>query len=52
MMLALDVNEAIVGIEENKRDAIDILKAASKDIDGLYVKALPVRYPHLLGPSG
>ena len=45
MMLALDVNEAIVGIEENKRDAIDILKAASKDIDGLYVKALPVRYP-------
>ena len=45
MMLALDVKQAIIGIEENKPDAIEILQKASAATDGIRVKALPVRYP-------
>ena len=45
MMLALDVDEALIGIEKNKQDAIDIMAAAAKGVDGIRVVALPVRYP-------
>ena len=45
MMLALDVKEAIIGVENNKRDAIEALLAACKDVDGVRVMGLPVMYP-------
>ena len=45
MMLALDVKEAIIGVENNKMDAVTALQAAAKDVEGITVKALPVRYP-------
>lgn len=45
MMLALDVKEAIIGVEENKPDAIEALRACCKAEDGITVKALPVMYP-------
>ncbi len=45
MMLALEVDEALIGIENNKKDAIDILTAAARNADGIHVTALPVRYP-------
>lgn len=45
MMLALDVPEAIIGIENNKQDAIDMISAAAKSVDGIRVVGLPVRYP-------
>lgn len=45
MMLALDVKEAIIGIENNKQDAIDIMTAAAAQTEGIRVVALPVRYP-------
>ena len=45
MMLALDVDEAVIGIENNKSDAIDIMTAAVRSVDGIRVAALPVRYP-------
>ena len=45
MMLALDVEEAVIGIEQNKPDAIDLLSAAARDIGGISVVGLPVRYP-------
>lgn len=45
MMLALDVREAIIGIENNKMDAVDMLSAAAKNVEGIKVTALPVRYP-------
>ncbi len=45
MMLALDVDEAVVGIENNKQDAIDIMNAAARGADGIRIAALPVRYP-------
>ena len=45
MMLALDVDEALIGIEENKQDAIEIMGAAAREADGVKVVGLPVRYP-------
>lgn len=45
MMLALEVDEALIGIENNKPDAIDLLTAAAKNVDGVRVVGLPVRYP-------
>ncbi len=45
MMLALEVKEAIVGIEKNKPDAIVALTAAAQNVEGIAVRALPVRYP-------
>lgn len=45
MMLALDVKEAIIGVEENKMDAIQALLAAGQGVEGITVKALPVMYP-------
>lgn len=45
MMLALEVDEALIGIEKNKQDAIELLSAAAKGTDGIKVVGLPVRYP-------
>ncbi len=45
MMLALDVKEAIIGVEDNKMDAIQALLAACEGVEGITVQALPVMYP-------
>ena len=45
MMLALDVKEAIIGVEDNKMDAIQALLAACEGVEGIKVQALPVMYP-------
>ena len=45
MMLALDVKEAIIGVEDNKPDAIAALSSAAAATEGITVRALPVRYP-------
>ncbi len=45
MMLALDVDEALIGIEKNKPDAIDIMTATARNVEGIRVVGLPVRYP-------
>ncbi|MDO4836848.1 MAG: electron transport complex subunit RsxC [Clostridia bacterium] len=45
MMLALDVKEAVIGVENNKPDAITALQSAAANVEGITVKALPVRYP-------
>ncbi len=45
MMLALDVDEALIGIENNKQDAIEIMTAAAREAEGIHVVSLPVRYP-------
>ena len=46
MMLALETDEALIGIENNKQDAIDILTAeAGRAGGGIKVVGLPVRYP-------
>ena len=44
-MLALEIKEAIVGIEDNKPDAIAVMTEAAEHVEGLTVRALPVRYP-------
>lgn len=43
VMKSLSIKEAIVGVENNKPDAIQALTAAATE--GITVKALPVRYP-------
>lgn len=43
VMKALDIKEAIIGIEDNKADAVAALTEAATE--GIAVKALPVRYP-------
>lgn len=45
MMLALDVKEALVGVEDNKPDAIEALRTAASATEGIEIRALPVRYP-------
>ncbi len=45
VMLALDIKEAIIGVENNKMDAIAALLAASQGVEGIKVQALPVMYP-------
>jgi electron transport complex protein RnfC len=42
---ALGVNEAIIGIENNKPDAIEILSSLAKSYSGIKVQALKVQYP-------
>ena len=44
-MLALEIKEAVVGIEDNKPDAIAVMTEAASHVDGLSVRALPVKYP-------
>lgn len=43
VMKALNIKEALIGVEDNKPDAIAALTAAATE--GMTVKALPVRYP-------
>lgn len=45
IMRALDVRRAVVGIENNKRDAIEILTRLAAQIPGVEVCPLKVRYP-------
>lgn len=45
MMLALDVKEAHVGVENNKMDAVEALRTAAKNVEGITIHDLPVRYP-------
>lgn len=47
MMLALDVKSAVIGVEDNKQDAIAALRACCTGVggDGITVMALPVMYP-------
>ena len=45
IMLALEIKEAIVGVEDNKMDAIEALTASARNADGITIKALPVMYP-------
>ena len=45
LMKALHVNRALIGIENNKEDAIDYLRDLSKDDDSIKVYGLQVKYP-------
>jgi len=45
LMKALGVNRAIIGIENNKPDAIVHLTTLVKNLDGIEVAALKVKYP-------
>ncbi len=45
LMKALDVKKTIIGIENNKPDAIASMKKAIKDFEGIQVQALKVQYP-------
>jgi Na+-translocating ferredoxin:NAD+ oxidoreductase subunit C len=45
LMLALQVPRAIIGIENNKKDAIDLFKELSADVPGVQIAALKVKYP-------
>lgn len=45
LMKALNVNKALIGIENNKPDAIDYLNMLSADYSGIEVHALKVHYP-------
>ncbi|MDD3322155.1 MAG: electron transport complex subunit RsxC [Paludibacter sp.] len=45
LMKALDVRRAIVGIENNKKDAIALFHKLAKDFAGVEVMALKVQYP-------
>ncbi|MDV7187752.1 electron transport complex subunit RsxC [Lutibacter sp. TH_r2] len=45
LMHALHIKKAVIGIENNKKDAIKVLKEASKENDGIQVAALQVKYP-------
>ncbi|NOZ47658.1 MAG: electron transport complex subunit RsxC [Chlorobi bacterium] len=45
LMKALGVTKAIIGIENNKKDAIEHLISLSKEYDGIEVNALKVKYP-------
>lgn len=45
LMKALKVEKAVIGIENNKKDAINILTKLSKSYKGISVVALKVQYP-------
>jgi electron transport complex protein RnfC len=45
LMHALHINEAIIGIENNKKDAVAVLKKAAQDDKRIKVAALRVKYP-------
>ena len=45
LMKGLDVKRAIIGIENNKLDAIEHLKKLAKDFEGIEIEALKVQYP-------
>ncbi|MCO5724586.1 electron transport complex subunit RsxC [Robiginitalea marina] len=45
LMHALDVRRAIIGIENNKRDAIDLFRKLTREAPGIQIAALKVKYP-------
>ncbi|MFO8088060.1 MAG: RnfABCDGE type electron transport complex subunit C, partial [Bacteroidales bacterium] len=45
LMKGLGVNKAIIGIENNKMDAVEKLQSMAKDFAGIQVEALQVKYP-------
>ena len=45
LMIALGVKKAIIGIENNKPDAISYLGGLTKEYDGIEVQGLKVKYP-------
>ena len=45
LMHALHVDRAIIGIENNKRDAIDLFKELTTEDSGIQIAALQVKYP-------
>ncbi len=45
LMKALKVNRAVIGIENNKPDAIDLMTELSRKEEGITVQALQVKYP-------
>lgn len=45
LMKAVNVNKAIIGIENNKKDAIDKFTQAAKSYTGIEVQPLKVQYP-------
>jgi electron transport complex protein RnfC len=45
MMKALNVEKAIIGIENNKQDAIELMTRVAADEKGISVVALKVKYP-------
>lgn len=45
LMKGLGVNKAVIGIENNKPDAIDHMEKLAKNFQGISVAALKVKYP-------
>ncbi|CAH8284813.1 electron transport complex protein RnfC [Mariniflexile fucanivorans] len=45
LMHALHINKAVIGIENNKKDAIDIFKKLTQNNEKIKVAALQVKYP-------
>lgn len=45
LMQALHVDQAIIGIENNKKDAISTFKKLTSDTSGIRIAALKVKYP-------
>lgn len=45
LMKAVNVNRSIIGIENNKKDAIEKFTQAAKSYPGIAIQALKVRYP-------
>lgn len=45
LLKALNINKAIIGIENNKQDAINVFKILTKNDDTIKVAALQVKYP-------
>ena len=45
LMHALHIEKAVIGIENNKQDAIEVLKNAAKTDERIKVAALKVKYP-------
>ncbi|MEM8894705.1 MAG: electron transport complex subunit RsxC [Bacteroidota bacterium] len=45
LMKALGVKKAIIGIEDNKHDAIELLSSIAAGYEGISVKGLRVKYP-------
>lgn len=45
LMIALDVKKAVIGIENNKPDAIENMTKLAVDYEGISVVALKVKYP-------
>lgn len=45
LMKVLDVKRAVIGIENNKKDAIAHLSNLAKNYPGIEVEALKVQYP-------